>query len=691
MKKSYRKIYNIPKPRYKDIKEVIDKRYNILILIIVTIVIILFANLFYLQIFKKEYYINEVETLSKRVINGDTAPRGRIYDRNNKLIVDNKPNKIISYKKQAGVTISKEIELAYKIAKLIDVSYASLNETSMRDFYVKNNPKIAHSLIKESEWLALKERKITTKDIEKLKLERVSKDSLNSFSNLDKEAAYIYKLMNTGYSYSEKIIKKIDITDYEYAIIAENQHNLSGFKTRLDWNRQYLYGDVFKSILGNVSTTEQGIPYELKDYYLNLGYALNDRVGTSGIEYQYENYLNGKKDKFQIMSDQSLKLVEQGKRGSDIVLSIDIELQKELELIIEDNLRKTKQQPNTEYYNKSFVVISNPQTGEILAMAGKQIVKRDDEYLIYDFTPGVYTYSVVAGSVVKGASHIVGYNNNALKIGEKRDDKCIKIASTPLKCSIKYMGIVDDIKALKSSSNTYQFHTAMKLGKAKYVYNGPLKIDKTAFDKYRETFKEFGLGIKTGIDLPNEGVGYKGVSRLSGHLLDFSIGQYDTYTPMQLSQYVNTIANDGKRTQPFLLKKVYDSSYSDLKNMIHETKVNVLGNLNTKKEYLNRVQEGFKEVMTPGGTAYGLIEPAFKPAGKTGTSESFIDTNNDGKIDTETISNTFVAYAPYDNPIVSFTVVSPDVSHPNSKVRYISSVNRTITKEIAKKFFEIYE
>ena len=69
-----------------------------------------------------------------------------------------------------------------------------------------------------------------------------------------------------------------------------------------------------------------------------------------------------------------------------------------------------------------------------------------------------------------------------------------------------------------------------------------------------EDNSEYGLGIKTGIDLPIESLGYSGSSHLPGHLLDFSIGQYDTYTPIQLSQYINTLANGGTRLKPYLLK-----------------------------------------------------------------------------------------------------------------------------------------
>ena len=687
MKKTNKKIYRFTKKRYKEIKEIIDKRYNILVLIIISIVIVLFTSLFYLQIIKKDYYTEKVNNLALRTILGGTAPRGRIYDRNGKLIVDNKPNKIISYKKPLGITAKLEIETAYKVADLIDVSYRNLTERQLKNFWIRQNPALANEKITQEEWDLLKSRKLTTSDINRYKFDRVSETDLSVYDDIDKEAAYIYYLMNIGYSFSEKVIKKSNISEEEYALISENEHLLIGFTTRLDWNREYLYGSTLRSVLGNVSTTEQGIPFEYKDYYLGLGYALNDRVGISGIEYQYENYLVGQKDHFQLMKDGSLNLTKEGSKGNDLYLTIDIDLQYAVEKIIEEELIKAKKEPNTEYLDKTFVIISDPTNGEIIAMAGKQIKEINGEYIFYDYTPGVYTYSVVPGSSVKGASHIVGYNNNALMIGEKRDDACIKIASTPIKCSYRYSGVINDITALKVSSNVYQFHTAIKVGKANYIYNGPLSIDKNAFSIYRNTFKEFGLGIKSDIDLPNEGLGYSGSSTLSGHLLDFSIGQYDTYTPIQLSQYINTIANNGIRVKPHLLKEVRNNN--NIK--VFETNINILGVVNTKEEYLKRVQEGFKEVMLPSGTGYGLIELRHIPAGKTGTSESFLDTTGDGKIDTQTISNVFVGYAPFDEPKVSFTVVSPDVTHPNTKINYTSSINRRVSREIGKKFFEIYE
>lgn len=696
MKKRSKKINTNQKLRYnyynkyKDTKEIIEKRYNILMIVVIATILVMIINLFYVQIVRNEYYVKQVEKLTENTVEGSSAPRGRIYDRNHRLIVDNEPIKVIYYKKPTGVTTKEELKTARKVAEYIDVDHSKLTDQQLRKYWVLKYPEKAEKRITKEERQKVKERRLSSKDIEKYKLERVTEEELQSFTELDLETAYIYTLMNTGYSYAEKVIKKTDITEEEYAKVSENVSNLNGINTRLDWERGYPYGDVFKTILGTVSTSENGIPYELKNYYLAKGYSLNDRVGTSYLEYQYEDILKGQKNIYEITKSGEYKLLKEGRRGNDVVLSIDIELQKAVEEILSDEVLKTKSEANTNYYDRSFVVIQNPKTGEILAIAGKQVKKEDDGYHVYDYTPGITTSPVVVGSIIKGASHIVGYNTGNLRIGEKRYDTCIKIAATPIKCSWRYLGLLDDVSALKYSSNTYQFNTAIKVGKGNYAYDKPLSIDKTAFETYRNTFAQFGLGVKTGIDLPVESLGYKGNSEVTGHLLDFSIGQYDTYTPIQLSQYIGTLANNGNRMRPFLLKEVYKPEKKPLQNLLNQTSVTTLNKVDTKPEYLERVKKGFIEVMTGNGTGSGYMDLSYKPAGKTGTSQSFVDTNGDGVVDLETVTNTFGAYAPYDDPKVTFTVISPDIYYQGASSAYQSTVNKRIAQRITKKYFELY-
>ncbi|MDD3341704.1 MAG: penicillin-binding protein 2 [Bacilli bacterium] len=672
------------------ISEKIEKRYYVLMGLIILAITILGISLFQTQIMKNDYYKKKVVSLTEKTVYGESSPRGRIYDRNHQLIVTNKPQKVIYYKKKTRVKTSDEIALAYKLSDMISVPFENLNETNLKEFWLKNHSKEAKAKITEEEWKKLEERKIDSNTIEKYKTERITKEELDTYNEKDKKAAYIYYLMNKGYSYQEKIIKNDGVTDSEYALISENISTLEGIGTRLDWERDYLYGDSFRSILGNISSSENGIPKELKNTYLKKGYSLNDRVGISYLEYQYEDLLKGTKNKYRVLADGTYKLIEEGTRGNDIVLSIDMNLQKQVEEVLTQQIIEAKKEPNTEYYNRSFAIITEAKTGEILAMAGKQAIKEGDGYRVVDYTPGIMTSPVVIGSAVKGASQIVGYNTGAVRIGEYRDDSCIKIAATPQKCSWRYLGRVNDVSALALSSNTYQFRTAINVGHGNYAYNKGLKVEESAFDTYRNTFAEFGLGVKTGIDLSTESLGFKGKERKAGLLLDFSIGQYDTYTPIQLSQYIGTIANNGSRLKPTLLKEVYVPTKNGLVDLKSKVNPTVLNKVNTEEKYMTKVKEGFRAVMTY-GTGSGYIDPAYNPAGKTGTSESFIDTDGDGKIDTETISNTFVSYAPFDDPKVTFTVISPDISHRLTKSTYSSAVNKRITREISQKYFDIYK
>ena len=108
-----------------------------------------------------------------------------------------------------------------------------------------------------------------------------------------------------------------------------------------------------------------------------------------------------------------------------------------------------------------------------------------------------------------------------------------------------------------------------------------------------------------------------------------------------------------------------------------------------EEKYLDRIKLGFREGVVS-GIANGYVNSKYNPAAKTGTSESFIDTDGDGIVDKETMSNTFGAYAPYDNPKVSFVVVSPDIYYKETSTSR-APINKNITYRISSKYFEMYE
>lgn len=665
--------------------KVIGVRFNVLLVVLVIFFFVLFFKLFSVMVVNYDENVDTLASLTSNKVTLGSSPRGRIYDRNYNIIVDNKALNTIVYKKEKGVTNDEMLQLAYKVAPHLELDFDKLTDRAKREFYLTKYSDECNKKVTSQEKKLVKERKITNSDLLEMKLERITDNELSSLDDNDLRAAYLYYLMSRGYNYEEKVIKS-NASDKEFAYISENNSDLGGFNTQVDWERIYPYGDTLRSILGTVSL--QGIPAEDKDYYLSLGYSLNERVGLSYLEKQYENYLRGEKAVYEVVNSHELRLIDAGSRGNDIVLSIDINLQREVERIIEEQMIRAKSEANTEYYDHSSVIIQDPNTGEILAMASKKIVNGN----IIDNVTSMLISPITPGSVVKGASMLVAYNTGAVHIGEEILDECIKVAGAPAKCSSVTLGYINDITALAKSSNVYQFKAAIRVNGQEYFRDMKLNFNQAAFDTYRNMYHAFGLGVKTGIDLPVESSGYTSKDRSAGNLLDFVMGQYETYTPIQLSQYISTFANGGSRIAPRLLKEVHQATNDEaISDTYFEAPKQVLNTIDIDNNYMNRVKEGFYAVMhANGGYGRGYIDNKLDAAGKTGTSQSFIDTDNNGIIDTETITSSFVGYFPYNNPKVSIVVTSPNSSHPNSTTDYASLVTLRITKEVTNKYYEMY-
>ena len=412
------------------IKNSDDRKCLLLFSIILFFFVLLFVRFFQVMVIDKNKYMDNLSKLTYDKVYGESTPRGRILDRNYNVIVDNKAINNIVYKREKGTSYKDMIELASLVFSHLDLDYHRINDRMIREYCLYNSESNLDELISKDEWELYEMKKLSSLEIENMKINRVSNEMINSLSDDDKKIAYLFFLMRNGYSYSEKIIKS-DASDKEFAYISENNKELVGFDTRVDWVRVYPYGDAMKSILGSVSSSEQGIPKEEKDYYLSLGYSLSDRVGLSYLEKQYENYLKGEKSLYQVINSNELKLVKEGKRGNDIVLSIDINLQVEVEKIIVEQMLRAKGEINTEYYDHSSVIMQDPNTGEILVFASKRLVNGN----IVDNANSMLVSPVTPGSVVKGASSLVGYNTGAIKIGEKMYDECVKIQGAPRKCS----------------------------------------------------------------------------------------------------------------------------------------------------------------------------------------------------------------------------------------------------------------
>lgn len=631
---------------------------------------LIFGRILFLNVKNHELYTDLLKQKTEIYIEGDSAPRGRILDRNGNILVDNELVKRLTYRKIENPNFQEEVAIAKQLMQYFSLEEGS--EEECRNFYALSNPEIVASYITEEEKELVSLRKLTTDDLERLKRERISDEVLSLMKPEEKVLAKFYAVMNEGYSYQTKILKK-EIDDVLIAKIMEA--NIPGVFIDSFWKRSYPYGDTLRSIFGSL---KEGIPAEKKEEYLEKGYKITDIVGVSYLEEQYDSYLQGTKAVYLVNADKSLTLVKEAKRGNDVYLSLDITLQQKLDELVENTLIEVKKMPNTEYLKENYALMSDPDTGSVLALSGRRILENGQHTTFQEVTANVILSSFTSGSIVKGASHTVGYLNGVIDINKKIQDSCVKLYLVPEKCSYKKLGVLDDITALKWSSNYYQFLTAIKLTGKNYAYDMKLDASAEIFQKYRDVFEMYGLGSKTGIDLPNEQIGVIGKTVSDDLLLNLTIGQYDTYTPMELLQYINTIHTNGERLRLSLLKEIRSPENEKLL----EFQPDVLSKINLDITYYERIKEGFRQVLY-NGTGSGYIRKEISAYGKTGTSESFYDRDNDGLVDTKTISSTLAMVGPSKQSNYSLVLVTPNLSHYDGIKDYTAPFNRYISTEIS--------
>lgn len=218
------------------------------------------------------------------------------------------------------------------------------------------------------------------------------------------------------------------------------------------------------------------------------------------------------------------------------------------------------------------------------------------------------------GSAVKGATVLTGLQQGAITPATHFYDAPLVFGDgRKMKSAHSGLGSIGPVEALEASSNVYMWHVAMKL--AGYDYAHKRFIDHhvdQAFRVLRDSYSQFGLGVPTGIDLPSEATGYNtGMSNQLAQAMFFAIGQFDTYTPLQMAQYVSTIANNGYRMQPHLLKEVREPSTQPgkLGKLDYKFEPHVMNKIEMKQEYLDVVHQGFRQVMVGShGTAAAFLK-----------------------------------------------------------------------------------
>ncbi|MFC6175838.1 peptidoglycan D,D-transpeptidase FtsI family protein [Companilactobacillus huachuanensis] len=669
-------------------KSTIPFRLNLLFFIVFVLFAMLVAQLAYLQIVYGGKFQAEVDRTDKTVMTG-SVPRGMIYDSKGRLLVGNSTANAITYTKSGSVKSSDIYTIASRLTKYMTVSVDDLTERDKADYILaapNKSTQVAKQMPKsdrvDSNGDALSANKIYANEVK-----YVQKEGIH-LNDKDLQRASLFKKMSAAYSLSTVFLKDKNLSAREIAQVSEHLTELPGISIGSNWTRDYPQGKSIASIIGGVSTEQQGIPDDEINSMLASGYSRNDRVGTSYLEKNYESILSGTKSQRQVQigSNNQIKkstVLYKGQKGGNLNLTIDSSFQKKVQEDLNTQYSAAKAAGITQYSDGAYAVVLNPKTGAVLAMAGIHNDPKTGDTT--EDALGVINRTFVMGSAVKGAT-VLGALMDGVITPENNTqaDDPIYLPGTPVKKSVYPAGTfssLDAVRALQFSSNIYMMNLALKEGHAKYVPNESISMDSDIFSKLRGYFNQFGLGVKTGIDISGETTGIEGSTTNSdgklktGSALDLAYGNYDAYTLIEMAQYISTIANGGYRLKPYIVQSIQKTKDDGTKGALTSvTKPSVLNKVGFTQDDLNVVRKGMYAAVHGSGywtTATKLADLSPAVAAKTGTAQSFYyDPDNPSSDPPETITTSLVSFGPYDDPNVAMAIVFPNLtsesgSYPN--------------------------
>ena len=641
-------------------------RLNLLFSIIILLFMTIIGRLLYMQVLNKDFYETKLASASKTKVTTSSA-RGEIYDASGKPLVENTVKQVVSFTRNNKMTAADLKETAKKLLAYVGVTSPTLTDRQLADYYLADQDvykKVVESLPREKR-LDSDGNRLSESELYNNAVDSVQTSQLN-YTEDEKKEIYLFSQLNAVGNFETGTIATDSLTDTQIALIASASKNLPGISISTAWDRKVLETSL-SSIVGSVSGEKAGLPAEEADAYIKKGYSLNDRVGTSYLEKQYEETLQGKRSVKEIHLDkygnmESVENIEDGTKGNNIKLTIDLAFQDSVDNLLKSYFTSELGNGGAKYSEGVYAVALNPKTGAVLSMSG---IKHDLK--TGELTPdslGTVTNVFVPGSVVKAATISSGWENGVLSGNQTLTDQSIVFQGSPPINSwyTAFSGPmpITAVQALEYSSNTYMVQTALGIMGLTYQPNmiaGIGNLD-SAMGKLRSTFGEYGLGSSTGIDLPDESTGFIPKDYDLANYITNSFGQFDNYTPMQLAQYVATVANDGVRMAPRIVEGIYgNNDNGGLGDLIQQLQPTEMNKVNISASDMSILQQGFYQVAhgTSGLTTGRAFSngAAVSISGKTGTAESYVA---DGQQATNTNA---VAYAPSDNPQIAVAVVFP--------------------------------
>jgi penicillin-binding protein 2 len=658
-------------------------RYNLITTIIYLLGIILLVQLFNLQIVNGADYRETSNTRLSREGKIEAA-RGNITDRTGAILATTETSfSVEMYKTNVENSVLNDSIL------LMTTILEENGDSYINTFPISTNP-FAYNFSSDEE---LAKWKTTYKIPETASAEEAfylfrDKYGINSddITEISKILAIRYAITTQGYSSTKSIEISSKISRNSAVKLQERGLDLTGVSIVQQAERVYTKGTLASHILGYVSRITDNNKKEFEANNDDHKYETDDKVGQTGVEKVFEEYLRGEDGTKQIDMNVDGSITgeytsQEAVGGATVVLTIDANLQQVAEEALANNIEKIKSGGFSKTYdaNGGCVVVTNVKTGEILAMASYPDYNpsyfsngiSQAQWNIYNdskLTPlrnRAIQNAYAPGSIFKMITAIAGLNEGKISVSDKVYDSgeyYVEGTTKPYRCWIftdygyghRWVNVSD---AIQKSCNYYFYELGSRTG-----------IDLIA--KYA---KYFGLGSKTGIELPNEVTGTVPSQALvkekenrnwsTADTIIAAIGQsYNNYTPVQMAKYISILANGGKKIDLSIVKNVVLSNGTQVaKSEIDEFVKNKL-NLNEddsedieiNQEYLNAVLQGMKSVAEEeGGTAYTVFKDfEISVGGKTGSAEAGSNVNA-----------WFVGFAPFEDPEIAVVVMVENGGH----------------------------
>ncbi|HEM3171658.1 penicillin-binding protein PBP2B [Streptococcus suis] len=672
----------------------ISLRLNILFSIVIFLFLVLILRLADMQIINHDFYSNKLSTASQKIISNGSI-RGQIYDAQGKPLVENEIQQVVSFTRSNKMSAQEMKEVANKLLQWVNVSDVTITQRDKADYYLADEEvyrQVVEALPEDKKYDSdgnyLSESTIYSNAVDSIPAEALQ------YSEQDSKAIELFKQMNGATYFSTVNLVTDTLTAEQVAHIVANESQLPGISTTNNWQRTILPTSL-SSIIGTVTSEQAGLPAEDAEYYLSKGYSSNDRVGTAYLEKQYEEVLQGQREKKQINLDrngnvESIETIQEGQQGNNIKLTIDLAFQDGVNAILKKYFESELATGSALYSEGVYAVALEPSTGAVLAMSGYSHEKGAGS--ITEDALGTITSVFTPGSIVKGATISSGWENGVISGNQVQLDEPIYFAgSAPITSWWAYGSFnIDATEALEYSSNVYMVKIALGLLGQTYSANMYLNDGDTltnAMTKLRSTFAEYGLGASTGIDLPLESTGFLPEEYSTANFITNAFGQFDNYTPMQMAQYAATIANNGTRISPHLVEGIYGNNpQGGLGDLIETVSGKEMNQVNISADEMALLRQGFYQVVNGGGrfntgSAIGN-GAAVTISAKTSTAETFV-TDASGQV-LDAVNTNIVAYAPSDNPKIAVAVVLPNLTDLNS------ATSKTIVTEIINLYHSLY-